>query len=269
LLERLASEDANAAAAFGRHVHWGYWEEPPSTVCTPPEYAAAADRLCRAVCDVAEIRDGMRIVDVGCGVGGTLASLNERFRDLRMVGVNIDPRQLDRAAELVQPRGATTLELFEADASRMPLRDASCDILLAVESVFHFDRPGFFAEADRLLGKHGNLTLSDFVPNERAVEYLGGMDVLADEAVDATYGRVDLSYSLGRYRELAAANHLQLSVAIDITRNTLPTYDFLLSTATQSTDAREAERFTRATRRLAKASRKGLLTYQILRFDRP
>jgi cyclopropane fatty-acyl-phospholipid synthase-like methyltransferase len=36
-------------------------------------------------------------VDVGCGFGGTIASLNEHFSDLQLTGVNIDLRQLDRA----------------------------------------------------------------------------------------------------------------------------------------------------------------------------
>ena len=56
------------------------------------------------MCDVAEIRDGMRIIDVGCGFGGTIASLNERFSELELVGVNIDSRQLERATDMVQLR---------------------------------------------------------------------------------------------------------------------------------------------------------------------
>src|SRR3954467_4300097 len=96
LLRRLADGDPRAAEAFGRHVHWGYWPDPDAADGTPADYARAAERLCRKVCDAAGVRDGMRVLDVGCGIGGTIASLNERLRDVEFVGVNIDPRQLQR-----------------------------------------------------------------------------------------------------------------------------------------------------------------------------
>lgn len=268
LFQRLASDDAGAAAAFRRHVHWGYWHEPPPTTCTPNEYEAAAEQLCRVIFDAAEIRDGLRIVDVGCGFGGTIASLNEQFSNLELVGINIDSRQLARAAALVQPRAGNTIEWLQADAAHLPLADASCDVVLAVESAFHFDRPGFFAAASRLLKPGGNLTLSDFIPSERALEYLDSIDFSADEAVRWTYGKIDLTYSLSRYQALAETHNFTLSKAIDITPNTLPTYDFLYSSANDWPDAREVQLFTRATRLLEKASRNGTMAYQILRFER-
>jgi hypothetical protein len=79
LFQLLQDNDPDTLAAFGRHVHWGYWESPDSADGSAQDYARAAERLCRRVCDAADIRDGQRIVDVGCGFGGTIASLNERF----------------------------------------------------------------------------------------------------------------------------------------------------------------------------------------------
>ncbi|TWU29354.1 class I SAM-dependent methyltransferase [Bythopirellula polymerisocia] len=268
LLHRLAIGEARTAAAFSRHVHWGYWHEPPQATCTPEEYGEAAELLSRVLCDVAGIGDGMRVVDVGCGFGGTIASLNERLGEMLLIGVNIDPRQLQRASDMVRPCGINSLKWVEADAAQIPLADASCDVALALESVFHFDRPRFFAEVGRLLAPGGNLTLSDFVPSERAAEYLDAIDFSADEAVRWSYGQIDLACSLSRYRELAKANNLELTQAIDITENTLPTYDFLYSSTKDWPESREVELFSRATRLLEKASRKGMLGYQVLRFDR-
>ncbi len=91
---------------------------------------------------------------------------------------------------------------------------------MAVECVFHFDRPGFFAETERLLDQGGTLTLSDFVPSERSLEYLDTIDLSADEGIRWSYGEIDLSYSISRYRELAKAHGLLLSESIDITKNT-------------------------------------------------
>jgi cyclopropane fatty-acyl-phospholipid synthase-like methyltransferase len=267
LIQRLAIDDTRTVAAFGRHVHWGYWQGPTQATCSPEEYGAAAEELCRAICDAAEIRDGMRIIDIGCGFGGTLASLNERFSELQLVGVNIDSRQLDRAARMVRPRSGNSIEFVEADAASVPLPDDTFDVVLAVECVFHFSRQGFFAEAGRLLRKGGNLTLSDFVPSERALEYLDAIDLSSDEGIRWSYGEIDSSCSMSHYRELAQANHLVLSEAFDITENTLPTFDFLYSSTAGWPDAREVELFTRATRMLEKACRNGMLRYQILRFS--
>ena len=268
LFQRLANDDAGTVAAFGRHVHWGYWSQPPPATCSAEEYGEAAERLCRAVCDAAGIHGGARILDVGCGFGGTIASLNERFSQLQLTGVNIDPRQLERAARMVVPRNGNSIEWLAADAARIPLDDAGFDVLLAVECVFHFDRPGFFAEAGRLLRPGGSLTLSDFVPSERALEYLDAVDFADNEAVRWSYGEIDLTCSLNRYRELAAANGLVLRKAIDITENTLPTYDFLYSSTAGWPDARQVEMFITATRMLHKACRNGTLGYQVLRFER-
>ena len=44
----------------------------------------------------AGIADGQHILDVGCGFGGTVASLNENFSRVHLLGVNIDERQLER-----------------------------------------------------------------------------------------------------------------------------------------------------------------------------
>ena len=268
LFQRLAIEDAHTVAAFSRHVHWGFWQDPSRATCSPEEYGAATEELCRAICDAAGIREGMRIIDVGCGFGGTLASLNERFSELQLVGVNIDSRQLERAADMVRPRDGNSIEFVEADAARIPLPDESFDVVLAVECVFHFNRRAFFAEAGRLLVRGGNLTLSDFVPSERALEYLDAIDLSADEGIRSSYGEIDLSCSMSRYRKLAKANHLVLREAIDITDNTLPTYDFLYSSATEWPDARQVELFTRATRLLEKACRNGMMGYQILLFEK-
>ena len=266
LLQRLANDDEYSVKAFGRHVHWGYWHETPDSACSPTEYGTAAEELCRVVCDTAGIRDGQRILDVGCGFGGTIASLNERFTDLQMVGVNIDPRQLDRATELVQPCNKNSVHFVEADAANIPINNARFDVILAVECLFHFDRQGFFAEARRLLNQGGNLTLSDFIPSERATEYLDATDLSADEGIRWSYGEIDLSCSLSRYRQLADENGFELANAIDITEHTMPTYDFLYSSTAKWTDQKQIAMFKRATKMLEKLSRSGSMAYQVLNF---
>src|SRR6184192_2318285 len=85
LFHRLAGNDPSTTTAFGRHVHWGYWGDPGKADGSAEDYAKAAERLCGVVCAAAGVRDGLRVLDVGCGFGGTLASLNDRFSNLELV----------------------------------------------------------------------------------------------------------------------------------------------------------------------------------------
>jgi ubiquinone/menaquinone biosynthesis C-methylase UbiE len=269
LLDRLARHDPHTSAAFGKHVHWGLWRQPPQGAISAAEYGLAAEALCAELCHVAAITNRQRILDVGCGFGGTIASLNERFHGLNMLGANIDVRQLRRAAKTVHPQNGNDIQWLACDAARLPLADASFDRVLAVECIFHFDRAAFLAEAARVLREGGSLTISDFVPDERMTEYLDAFDLAADEAIRWTYGQIDLRCSRERYHALADENALTLTEVRDVTRQTLPTYDFLRQTAADWDDRQAAETFNRATGRLEKASRKGLLRYEILRFEKP
>ncbi|MDC0937254.1 methyltransferase domain-containing protein, partial [Pirellulales bacterium] len=268
LLRQLAVADPNVKAAFGRHVHWGYWDYPPRKVSTVEEYGRAAEALCLRILECADIHDGQEILDVGCGFGGTLACLNERHSGVKLTGINIDQQQLCLAASQIKPRLENALELILADAARLPLADESIDVALAVESVFHFDRPSFFAEVSRVLRRGGSLTLSDFIPHERALPYIEAINLSGNEDVAATYGDIDVSWSVERYRSLAAACGLTLTAALDVTENTLPTYDFLRQSVESWTDQEAGQQFLRATGWLEKASRKGIITYQILHLEK-
>lgn len=83
--------------AFGRHVHWGYWQNPEQAFYSPEDYNNAAEQLTRQVYAATNVDNGQSVLDVGCGFGGTIALLNENFSQMNLVGLNIDPRQLERA----------------------------------------------------------------------------------------------------------------------------------------------------------------------------
>ncbi len=86
----------------------GILPDPKAARYDAADIFEANERLCRLVTDAAGVASHQKILDVGCGFGGTISSLNDRLDHCSLVGLNIDARQIARARQNVQAKNNNT-----------------------------------------------------------------------------------------------------------------------------------------------------------------
>ena len=206
---------------FGQHVHWGYWENPKLANGSIEDFQNATRALSQKLLALANIVDGQDVLEVGCGFGGTISIINDLFNNLKIKGLNIDQRQIDRAKEKVFQKNENEITFIQGDACKLPFEANSFDLVLAVECIFHFpDRRTFFNEANRVLKQGGRLVLSDFV---LSFDFPNLFNMSLKKSGIPFYGKVQLC-TLDTYKSLAQENDFEIEDIEDINENTLPTY---------------------------------------------
>jgi cyclopropane fatty-acyl-phospholipid synthase-like methyltransferase len=102
------------------------------------------------------------VVDLGCGVGGSLCHLAARV-PIRGTGITLSPVQAGLAMDRVRAQGlADRVTCIEGDYTHLPDGVAPADLAFAIESFVHGPSPQrFFAECARLLRPGGLLVVCD------------------------------------------------------------------------------------------------------------
>jgi SAM-dependent methyltransferase len=94
---------------------------------------------------VSRAAPGIRVLEVGAGPGFLASFARHRRPDLRWIASDLHPAAWNDLA---------------ADATRLPLRDASLELVVGLDILHHLARPAqFFAEASRVLAATGELAL--------------------------------------------------------------------------------------------------------------
>lgn len=99
-----------------------------------------------------ELRPGMVVADIGCGVGGPLIEI-ARFTGARIVGINANAYQIERARTLTAEAGLAHLaEFLHCDFADIDAPDNTFDAVYDIEATCHApDKVGVYGEVFRVL----------------------------------------------------------------------------------------------------------------------
>ncbi|KAL5610632.1 hypothetical protein FOBRF1_006749 [Fusarium oxysporum] len=83
------------------------------------------------------IKSGMKVLDVGCGIGGPAREI-VKFTGAHITGINITGYQVQRATHYAQKEGLShLLDFVQGDFMKLPFPDNSFDAIYAIEATVH------------------------------------------------------------------------------------------------------------------------------------
>lgn len=231
ILQKMQERDPVYSKTFSRHIHYGFWKETAEQVRDLSESGTiqAMDELLIQISKIAGIRDGMAIVDAGCGFGGFINDLDRKHQGLRLVGINIDERQIEYAKKMCgSGRGSNTIQILNADVAATGLEANSMDRVIAIESAFHFpSRLNFLKEACRILKPGGQIIITEvFFDYSRLPQALLDLIANLDNVIqfEKSLGKFNASTTLDDYRKMAPRCGLSLDLTEDWSQNVVSTF---------------------------------------------
>jgi cyclopropane fatty-acyl-phospholipid synthase-like methyltransferase len=145
-----------------RAIHFGWWGDGAAN------HAESLLAMNRFMASSVGVGHGDRVLDAGCGVGGTAMWLAQEI-GARVVGITPVPDQVDRARRYAAERVLGDRVHFEVgDYRATGLPDGTFDVVWAQESLCHVaDKDRFFAEAWRVLRPGGRLVVAEYLRRSR------------------------------------------------------------------------------------------------------
>lgn len=200
---------------WGEHVHHGLWVRGDET------RAQAVRQLAELVAREAGVTKGTRVADIGCGYGATAQLLADEL-GAEVTGFTISQAQYAIAQARAGGKGNPAYVC--GDWLTNTLAADSFDAAIAIESSEHMDKPGFFAQAQRVLRPGGRLVVNAWLsceaPTRNQERWL--IEPICRE------GRMPHLGAESDYRQLAADAGFRLEKFQDVTRQIARTWPMIV-----------------------------------------
>jgi cyclopropane fatty-acyl-phospholipid synthase-like methyltransferase len=204
---------------LGEELHYGVFETGSE------DLPSATRQLTNLMIDAAELEEGLRLLDVGCGTGAQACRL-AADHGVEVTGITTSQEGIDAAQGRAREQGVERRARFELrDGTDNGLPDSSFDRVWALESSHLMRRrDALIAECARVLRPGGRLALCDIIRRReldlQEVRRLREPLALLREV----FGDARME-PLTEYRRLAEASSLDVDREIDLSEQTRPTFE--------------------------------------------
>lgn len=129
---------------------------------------ASQRRQEQGIAQILRLEPGMRVADLGCGVGGPMVAIAEAT-GANITGINYNAYQIERGKRVVSKAGLDeTCQFLFANFMDVPLEDGAFDAIYCFESACHApNKLLLFRESYRLLKPGGEMAVLDWCFTER------------------------------------------------------------------------------------------------------
>ena len=150
-----------------------------------------------------EFRPGMRILDVGCGGGMTIAEMLKLSQGSMIDGIDYSPTSVERSKEQNKEYLGSRVNICEADVTKLPFEDNTFDLATAVETVYFWpDLQAGLKEIKRVLKDGGQIAIFNEGSDQSILEVwpkIEGMRIytpaqITQELETAGYGNVRVEH---------------------------------------------------------------------------